>query len=1062
MKRKTLISVVLLIIMLLSCIVPSLGVYATESSTNSITLNSELYTAVSDYLKSNYTGFSYNDLLRRITLNGSNFSDVEKLDLSGCEIKDLTGLEVFSGLKHLELSGNNLTEESNLEVINSFSNLEVLDLSTNKIGDFSALSLDKYSEIQLHSQAVKKVEIVSLPEYTDEAKTSMSQDFTGFLSNLDSSVVDFKKNMITNNSIDSMNNNTKIKVNTVNSKLKGVTLFDIYGTDNTIERRMYNLNITVNSGLYDESVVDLYYITILDDEEGIVFKDEKFYNIVKEQLTTGQSVNSHLDTYRSSTAGNIYEAAYDKALTLVIKDDSIINRIPALIAENNMIEDLTGLEYFVGLESNLNLSNNYIDSIEKVKELAQNKIAKEEELRAKVKADLEKIKTLKDKIKEYDEKIEKECSKLNEENHDTATCEECKKIADEKSKAQSSKEKTMSFLENAVDQLYSHYKNIYKATLIVPVEVEELTNDEISQLSNEDAEKYFDSTIDKLCKMYDFGAFGKTVAADAPSSEYGDAEGLLGYYFVEVRNVIEDKTNISEEGFTSADVKDYLNDYKTLEEDGRFNKYKKVLKKLKDYTNTVILETDYDVENSKPNTSCTYMYLANAYAYLTQDSAAVDKYVVLPRLKNLNMSANDIETLEGLEILKELEVLNMEDNLILTVDNVNWADLVGLTTLNLNRNQLTNIQALSKIKNIESLLVAYNLLSGKMDFEFGNYYEKLSEIDFSGNYYDDVQIILDMYSADARQENKTIGEYLEQLGLDVKLYNQIIYKNYGEMQNTGSITVQLPKIFKQIEEIAPKETSFGVAPGKGDVYKKGAEAVFQDVVEDKATVQITSVNDYDLSIGDSTTCYITFNSISDDNTNIEDTDTPTTPPVEDDNKEEVPEGTEKLTAEDVVIYDDGDANKFIFVYKPDATVASLADVILKDSVYGINRVNGSTDFKNDKSRLYTSESVSLVTGTGDESNVDAFEVVVVGDVDGDGDIDSIDSGYARALRYDSLYKDIEDKAERIELMNAFKATSNFRAADMNTDETVDKVETRAILYYRAGLINNFKEFVPKG
>ena len=70
---------------------------------------------------------------------------------------------------------------------------------------------------------------------------------------------------------------------------------------------------------------------------------------------------------------NLYEDYYDEPYALVISDADIINKITSLILNDKRIQDLYGLEKFVGLESNLNISYNYIDTLATIYGLQLNK-----------------------------------------------------------------------------------------------------------------------------------------------------------------------------------------------------------------------------------------------------------------------------------------------------------------------------------------------------------------------------------------------------------------------------------------------------------------------------------------------------------------------------------------------------------------------------------------------------------------------------------------------------------------------------------------------------------------
>ncbi len=79
----------------------------------------------------------------------------------------------------------------------------------------------------------------------------------------------------------------------------------------------------------------------------------------------------------------LYEKAYDEPQIFVIKDDTLMNKITSLILNNKQIRDITGIEYFVGLKSDLNLSQNYLTDINPLYNLQANKEIYEDKLQAK-------------------------------------------------------------------------------------------------------------------------------------------------------------------------------------------------------------------------------------------------------------------------------------------------------------------------------------------------------------------------------------------------------------------------------------------------------------------------------------------------------------------------------------------------------------------------------------------------------------------------------------------------------------------------------------------------------
>ena len=72
---------------------------------------------------------------------------------------------------------------------------------------------------------------------------------------------------------------------------------------------------------------------------------------------------------------DLYIKAYDDAKVFVIKNTVLVNKITSLVLNNKEIRDLSGLEKFVGLESYLNVSHNYLSDIDPIYELQAEKTA---------------------------------------------------------------------------------------------------------------------------------------------------------------------------------------------------------------------------------------------------------------------------------------------------------------------------------------------------------------------------------------------------------------------------------------------------------------------------------------------------------------------------------------------------------------------------------------------------------------------------------------------------------------------------------------------------------------
>ncbi len=128
-----------------------------------------------------------------------------------------------------------------------------------------------------------------------------------------------------------------------------------YVYDNKTDR-LYKY--TDGESLGEEVITEIQNISIQEtDKKGIVTTKEG-YRIA----------------YKSDESGEtLYKAAYDDAKTFVIDDLVLTNKITSLILNNKKISDLSGIEYFIGLCSELNVSHNYLDDIDSIYELDNQK-----------------------------------------------------------------------------------------------------------------------------------------------------------------------------------------------------------------------------------------------------------------------------------------------------------------------------------------------------------------------------------------------------------------------------------------------------------------------------------------------------------------------------------------------------------------------------------------------------------------------------------------------------------------------------------------------------------------
>lgn len=135
-------------------------------------------------------------------------------------------------------------------------------------------------------------------------------------------------------------------------------------------------------------IVDMYdeYYLNYEATYKAYFYTTRFEKIDMDIKDEGWGIIYNYEGYRVYTNGesrNLYRSAYDEAKILVIDNNDLFNKITNLILNNKEIRDLTGLEKFVGLESEINVSHNYLSDIEPIYKLQDNKNIFEAKLQEK-------------------------------------------------------------------------------------------------------------------------------------------------------------------------------------------------------------------------------------------------------------------------------------------------------------------------------------------------------------------------------------------------------------------------------------------------------------------------------------------------------------------------------------------------------------------------------------------------------------------------------------------------------------------------------------------------------
>ena len=161
-KRKTLkISVRKIICFILAILVIYYGgvkIWAATVETTPITFtDNNLYQSLRTRL-SNYI-IDRDDTTKTLEIRTDAMSEITELDLSNCQISDLSGIENFTSLITLNLSKNTITDVSDLS---NLTNLKTLNLSNNTINNMNNIrSLTALTNLNLNSNKISDITAVS-------------------------------------------------------------------------------------------------------------------------------------------------------------------------------------------------------------------------------------------------------------------------------------------------------------------------------------------------------------------------------------------------------------------------------------------------------------------------------------------------------------------------------------------------------------------------------------------------------------------------------------------------------------------------------------------------------------------------------------------------------------------------------------------------------------------------------------------------------------------------------------------------------------------------------------
>lgn len=1061
MNRRRMISIILLMIFVLSSVLPITGYAATNEA---ISLNSALYTAVKSNLEKQSIKATYNDMQHTISISGDEINKVTKLELSNKGITDLRGLEKFSKVTTLDLSGNQLTDESDLSILNSF-NLTFLDLSSNQLSDVSAISNIKSIEtVNLHNQILSKVEVIDnsiVKEGTYKYQCQLPQIVREFAKPVKADWIETSYEA---------QSNAELKFDIASFNANGDTIGLTIGKEDTKEEEkvdqftgLATLKIKVNdvnNKLYN-SEIKVHFVVIKGDQRAIFLKDKKLYEAVRDQLEQGQM-----------------DKIYNEPQILVINQNVLVNEIQSLDLKNKQLSDLSGLEMFVGLEKGLDLSSNYIKTIDTIIDLQEMKDIEEAKLQERFKekaAQLqerlttlealeteldEAVKTSNEAIRKYNEYNKSE----NQEAGKTEKLEEMSKIIEEQKKkilelsgsyqttinsdgsvkevtkpiAGSKQEGTIGKAQEKVtekeEEIYNIYNDVYKITSVITPELKNITDEEFDHLTLETAkallqaqatkmssiEKYFTSTEKDYLKanfeiVFDEEDKSKTPVANYFTEKLKDLEEEknIGLYKTELTNLRNFDAYVMASSSCQIDRRilgidsdkyghrNYQIYVKKLDEEnlGKMNEFLDADKHdNEDY--------DKDYHREAPLNEKVRNYFSRIANSTDEEIKA---FITLPRLYVLNMSENLIENIDEISIMRELRELHMANNEISNLNNVKWSDIPWLNTLDLSFNNISDIKMLEDMKKLKYLDVSKNLLKGSFEFNLTSInFDKLKKFDLSGNQIEDIENLKSQFEFMAKADNnKPLNQYIKDELITKRgmvLTGQQLSMNLKVQKTADRIKVELPKIFRQFEEIDGDRTTFGIASVYGNASSDGTYVILETPTTGTRTAVVTVEG---TGIGTGTRCFIQY-TVEDNGDN-------------NNNNDNVQININTDAGSSVETTKQVNNMNYIVVSKDKKVSDVLKDVTVNtDSYKVVIKDANAQNVINDTDKVTTNQTI-ILDGL---SNDVQCRIVVKGDVTGDGSIDLGDVLRLNEYRLDNTKKltdaefiagNIVDKDDKIDM-----------------------------------------------
>lgn len=275
----------------------------------------------------------------------------------------------------------------------------------------------------------------------------------------------------------------------------------------------------------------------------------------------------------------------------------------------------------------------------------------------------------------------------------------------------------------------------------------------------------------------------------------------------------------------------------------------------------------------------------------------IDKLIKIPELERLNLNRNLITDTSKLAEVATIKELYLNNNLISEFD---FSKFNNLEVLDLSSNCISDV-SIEKMENIEALNLAKNRITNIDNINLEGL-PKLELLLLDQNMISDIEKLLN-----SKNEVLTKAGYVDvadaiknNAGIEISLASQSLEMNLkvNAKENSKSVAVELPKIFKQVKELQSEKVRvvFEKVIPCTNIYNDGTKADIDITEKNAQKVGLAIINMEELEnqlsyFANGTTCSIKY-IVEEEKEEQKDTTAPTI---------EIIKSTEEKTDKDVTI-----------------------------------------------------------------------------------------------------------------------------------------------------------------